>query len=175
MSINQLSKLNAEQQLLSKEAIKLPPTQRLELLLKAKRYPIVRKSTSAKGQIKEMLDFYNLCCLMLAQYFPSEEAKSSFFMLSFIASQEDTQSIVSEKLAKAFKTLREYEELESKITAIQMLFYQYQYSFPDLYQSHNLESISTECISDIIQETRQLISDNPQLVEETLRRWDLLS
>ena len=38
-----------EQQLLSKEAISLPPKERLALLLKSKRYPIVRKKTSAKG------------------------------------------------------------------------------------------------------------------------------
>lgn len=167
--------LSRPTELLSKKAIMLPPRQRLELLLKAKNYPIVRKKTSAKGQIKEMIDFYNLCCVMLAQYFPSEEAEDNFLMLSFIASKEDTQSIITEKLAKAFKILRGYEELESKVTAIQKLFYQYQYSFPELYESHNLEELATERISDVIRDTKKLMNDEPQFVDEILKRWDLLS
>lgn len=175
MNEKQLSRPTAEQQLLSKEAIKLPPRQRLELLLKAKSYPIVRKRTSAEGQIKEMIDFYNLCCVMLAQYFPNEEAEDNFLMLTFVASQEDTQSIVTEKLAKAFKMLGDYEELESKVTAIQMLFYQYHDSFPEFYESHNLEDIATERISDIIRDTRELMNDDPQFIEEILKRWELLS
>ena len=175
MNEKQLSRLTAEQQLLSKEAIKLPPRQRLELLLKAKSYPIVRKRTSAEGQIKEMIDFYNLCCVMLAKYFPSKEAEDNFFMLSFVASQEDSQSIITEKLAKAFNMLRDYEELERKVTAIQMLFYQYHDSFPELYESHNLEDIATEHISDMIRDKRELMSDNPQLIEKLFKRWELLS
>ena len=71
--------------------------------------------------------------------------------------------------------MRGYEELESKVTAIQMLFHQYQYSFPELYESHNLENIATERISDVIRETKQLMNDNPQFVEEILKRWELLS
>lgn len=71
--------------------------------------------------------------------------------------------------------MREYEELESKITAIQTLFYQYQYSFPELYESYNLEELATECISDIIRDTRELMNTDPQFVEEILRRWELLS
>lgn len=175
MTTSQLSKSKAEQQLLSKEAIKLPPRQRLELLLKANKYSIVSKRTSAEGQINEMIDFYNLCCLMLAQYFPNEEAKNNFLMLNFIASQESTQSVITEPLAKAFKLLTGYEELENRVTSIQMLFYQYQDSYPELYQSHNLEDMATECISDVIQKTRQLMIDDPQLIERILRRWDLLS
>lgn len=175
MATNQLSKPKAEQQLLSKEAIKLPPRQRLELLLNAEKYPIVNKRTSAERQIKEMIDLFNLYCLMLTQYFPNEEAENNFFMLSCIASQENTQSIAIGKLAESFKLLREYEELENRVTAIQMLFYQYQDSFPELYQSYNLEDFTTKRISDVIQETRRLMYDAPQWVEETLRRWDLLS
>lgn len=175
MNEKQLSRLTTEQQLLSKEAIKLPHRQRLELLLKAKRYPIVRKRTSAEGQIKEMIDFYNLCCVMLAQYFPNEEAENNFFMLSFIASQEDSQSIITEKFAEAFKMLRDYEELERKVTAIQMLFYQYHDSFPELYESYDLEDIATERISDVIQGTRELMNNDPQYIEEILNRWELLS
>ena len=175
MNEKQLSRPTAEQQLLSKEAIKLPPRQRLELLLKAKSYPIVPKRTSAEGQIKEMFDFYKLCCVMLAQYFPNEEAENNFFMFSFIASQEDSQSIITEKLAKAFKMLRDYEELERKVTAIKLLFYQYQDSFPELYESYDLEDIATERISDMIRDTRELMSDEPKLIEEILKRWELLS
>ena len=69
MTQKQLETSKVEHQLLSKEAIKLPPKQRLELLLKAETYPIVKKRTSAEGQIREMIDFYNLCCLMLAKHF----------------------------------------------------------------------------------------------------------
>ncbi len=68
----ELSTISEGQQLLSKEAINLPPKEQLNLLLKANKYPLVRKRTSATKQIKEMIDFYNLCCLMLAQYFPNE-------------------------------------------------------------------------------------------------------
>ena len=175
MNEKQLSIHKVEHQLLSKEAIKLLPRQRLELLLKAERFPIVRKRTSAERQIREMIDFYNLCCLMLAQYFPNEQAENNFLLLSLIASQENTQSIISGKLAEAFKLLGSYEELESKVTAIQMLFNQYQYFFPELYESEHLERIATERISDIIQENKQLINDDPQLVEEILDRWELLS
>ena len=96
-------------------------------------------------------------------------------MLSLIASRENIQSLTTKKIEEAFSLLSGYEGLERKITAIQMLFYQYQYSFPDLYESYNLEEISTECISDIIQENKQLMKDNSQHVEEILNRWELLS
>lgn len=175
MNQKKLSTSKAEHKLLSKEAIKLPPKQRLELLLKAEKYPIVKKKNSAKRQIQEMIEFYNLCCLMLTQYFPNPQAENNFFLLSHIASEENIQSILTVKFVEAFKLLRGYEELESKVTAIQVLFSQYQYSFPDLYESHNLESIATERISDVIQEGKQLMNDNPQFVEEILNRWELLS
>lgn len=175
MNKKTLSKPKVEHQLLLKEAINLPPRQRLELLLKAETYPIVNKRTSAERQLQEMIDFYNLCCLMLAQYFPNGQSEKNFLMLNLMALQENTQSIITAKLAEAFKLLSGYEELERKITAIQMLFYQYKYSFPELYESHNLENIATERISNVIREARYLMNDKPQLVEEILNRWELLS
>lgn len=173
MTTNTSLKPKVEQQLFSKESIKLPPKRRLELLLKTKRYPIVTKRTSAERQLKEMLDFYNLCCLMLAWYFPNKEAENNFLMLSFMASLE-TQSIITERLSEAFKLLRGYEELEDKISSLQMLFYQYKDSFPELFQSYNLEDIATEHISSIIKDSKELAND-PQWVEKTLRSWELIS
>lgn len=173
MNKKQLSPPKVEHQLLSKEALKLSPRRRLELLLKAENYPIVRKKTSAQGQITEMIDFYDLCCLMLAQYFPNEQAENNFLMLNFIISQEDTQSIITQRFSEAFTLLKGYEEIENRITAIQMLFYQYQYYFPELYSYYNLEDIAKKHISDIIQETKELIIDNPQFIEKILNRWEL--
>lgn len=168
------SKLSTiEQQLLSKQATKLPPRERLELLLKAKKYPIVTKRTSAEMQLKEMLDLYNLLCIMLTQFFPNEKSESNFLLLNFAVTQNTTQTIMSAKLAKAFKLLRGYEELENKITAIQILFNEYQETFPDLYQRYNLEYVVNEHISDIIKNSRQLLSDSPLEVKELLERWEI--
>lgn len=175
MNTKKLAIRKEEQQLISKEAIKLPPRQRLELLLKTKKYSIVSKRTSAEGQIKEMIDFYNLCCLMLAQYFPNEIAENNFIMLNFMASQEEARTIGTEKITKAFNLLEGYEELENRVEAIKSLFHQYQYVFPDLYEAYNLEDIVTERISDIIHENKQLMNEDPQLAEEILNRWKLLS
>ncbi len=169
----ELSKSKGEQNLFSKESIKLSPKRRLELLLKTKRYPIVTKKTSAEKQLKEMLDFYDLCCLMLAWYFPNKKAENNFLMLNFIASQE-MPSTLTEKLSKAFKLLERYEELESKISCIQMLFYQYKESYPELYQSYDLESIIEEHISDIIENSKDLLNDS-QWIEKILKRWELIS
>lgn len=47
MITSQLLKSKEEQQLFSKETIRLQPRQRLELLLKAEKYPMVKKRTSA--------------------------------------------------------------------------------------------------------------------------------
>lgn len=162
------------QQLLSKEAIHLPPKERLNLLLHAKQYPIASKKTSAKGQLKEMLDFYNLCCFMLVQYFPSEQAKNNFVFLHFVTSKKTNSSIMSDELAKCFRLLNRYEELENKISAIQSLFWQYQETFPDLYDSYNLENIATEKISDIIHNSLELLKDDSSYVEKLLQRWELL-
>lgn len=174
MSKHQLTDLNVEKQLLSRESTKLPPRQRLELLMKAKKYPIVKKKTAAERQITEMINFYDLCCLMLAQYFPNESAKNNFIMLNYIRALKSPSSILPDKLAEAFKLLDGYEDLEKRVTAIQDLFCQYQYSFPDLYEYHCLYNIATTQISDIIQETNQLILDDPHLIEENLKCWDLL-
>ena len=175
MIVNQLSKVKTENQLISKETVQLPPRQRLELLLKAKNYPIVSKITSAETQMKEMIDLYYLCAVMLAQFFPTEKAEDYFFTLSFIASIKDSQSIITEKFANAFKMLNDYEELEKKIRSIQMLFYQYRYSFPELYEAYNLEDIVEERISEMIRASRELITDNPQFIKDILKRWELLN
>ena len=175
MITSQLLKSKEEQQLFSKETIRLQPRQRLELLLKAEKYPMVKKRTSAEQQIKEMIDFYNLCCLMLTQYFPNEKAESNFIILSFIESHENTQSIIDEEILEKFKLLWEYEKLENKIIAMQRLFYQYKYSFPELYETYNLEDISTESISEIIKETKQLAVEDSEIVKKTLKHWGLIS
>lgn len=169
----ELSTISEEQQLLSKEAISLPPKERLGLLLKANKYSLVRKRTSATKQIKEMIDFYNLCCLMLAQYFPNEQAENNFLLLNFLASQE-TNKIVTGQLAEAFKLLHGYEELERRITAIQNLFFEYQETFPDLYQLYNLEDIVYEKISDIVETTKQLLSTDETYAKELLEHWGIL-
>ena len=173
MADTNLSSIKAEQQLLSMEALKLPPRERLELLLKAKKYPIVKKRTSARAQIEEMIGFYNLCCLMLIHLLPNKKAENNFFLLNILASHENTQIVLTEKMATAFKLLNGYEELERRITAIQMLFYQYQQYFPDVYELYNLEDIAMKKISDILQDTRQLMSDNPSNFEELMRHWEL--
>lgn len=163
----------SEEQLLSREAIKLPPRERLSLLLNAKKYPLVRKRTSATRQIKEMIDLYNLCCLMLVQYFPKEQAEDNFLLLNFITSQE-TNAIATGKLAEAFKLLNGYEELERRITAIQRVFFQYQEIFPDLYQLYNLEDIAFEKISDIVENTKLLLSGDETYAKELLERWGII-
>ena len=162
-----------EQQLLSKEAISLPPKQRLDLLLKAKRYPIVRKKTSAKGQIEEMIDFYNFCCFMLGQYFPNEQATNNFLLLNFLISKEDSNTPATDKLAEAFRLLSSYEDLENKITAIQTLFHQYQSAFPDIYQLYNLGDLANEKVSDIIQDSKELIGYDSSYAERLKERWEL--
>jgi len=162
-----------EQQLLSKEAISLPSKERLDLLLKTKRYPIVRKRTSAKRQIEEMIDFYNLCSFMLAQYFPDEQSKSNFILLNFIISRDDSDTLVPDKLVEAFRVLNSYEELENKISAIQMLFHQYQSVFPDIYQLYNLDNLANEKMSDIIKGLKELTIDNSSYIEKLMKRWEL--
>ena len=165
-----MEKIITEHQLQSKEAIHLPPKERLNLLLKAKNYPIVRKRTSAEGQIKEMLDFYHLCCLMLARYFPNEQAESNFLLLNLLEGFSPT----SDKFAEAFGLLTSYEELENRITAIQMLSYQYSKSFPDVFYAYNLEDIVTESISDIIENSLELLQDNPSYIKKLMERWGIL-
>ena len=169
----QLLTENARVDLLSKEAISLPPKQRLMLLLQSSRYVIVQKRTSAKRQIKEMLDLFNFCRILLLIFFPSEKAENEFVELSFMSSP-DYHSIIFEQFEELFKLLEDYEMLESRITSMQMLFYQYKLSFPDLYDQYNLENIDSKKISEIIQESRLLI-EQPDFVANVLKRWDLLS
>ena len=173
MTENAVTITSTEQQLLSKEAISLPPKERLALLLKANRYPIVRKKTSAKGQIEEMIDFYNFCCFMLGQYFPNEQATNNFLLLNFLISKEDSNTPVTDKLAEAFRMLSSYEDLENKITAIQMLFHQYQSTFPDIYQLYNLDDLVNEKMSDIIQTSKELIGYDSSYAERLMERWEL--
>lgn len=162
-----------EQQLFSKQTIHLPTVERLELLLKAKRYPIVRKKTSAEKQIKEMLDLYNLYCLMLVQFFPNEVAEEQCLLLTLVETQEIPQTAVTDELSKAFRLLAGYEELERKITAIQMLFDKYREFFPDIYEQYNLEEITVARISDIIRNSRRLCQTNPLWIKEVMTRWEL--
>ena len=162
-----------EQQLFSKQAIQLPPVERLELLLKAKSYPMVRKKTSAKKQIKEMLDLYDLYCLMLVQFFPNEGAEEQCLLLTLMTTQEISQTAVNDKLSKAFRMLSSYENLERRITAIQTLFDKYREVFPDIYERYNLEEIAVARISDIIRNSRQLCQANPLWSKEVMNRWEL--
>lgn len=173
MTENRVTTALIEQQLLSKPAINLPPKERLGLLLKAKRYPIVRKKTSAKSQIEEMIDFYNLCCLMLTRYFPNEQSMNNFVLLNLITTRNNAETIVADKLAEAFKLLSDYEELENTITAIQILFHQYQEVFPDIYQSYNLENLANEQIGNIIENSRKLLISDPSYSEKLMDRWGL--
>ncbi len=167
-----ITNTSIEQRLFSKEAICLPPKERLNLLLKAKTYPVVRKHTSAKAQIKEMIDLYNLLSLAITQYFPNEKSESNFITLSFLASR-DSDDLVDNKLAEGFKLLKEYEELENRITAIQELFYEYKSVFPDLYELFNLDEIVNEKISSIIENSRKMLSSNPSYTQKLMERWEL--
>lgn len=173
MTENAVTITSVEQQLLSKEAISLPPKKRLALLLKAKRYPIVRKKTSAVGQIEEMIDFYNFCCFMLGLYFQNEQATNNFLFLNFLISKGDSNAPITIELEKSFRLLCNYEDLENKITALQMLFHQYQSAFPDIYQLYNLDDLVNEKVSDIIQNSRSLVSYDLSYIEKLLERWGL--
>ena len=160
-------------QLLSKIAINLPPSERLELLLKSKKYPIVKKRTSAEKQLEEMIDFYDLCSIILAKYFPTEQAENNFMLLSILASQEEKNSIIDEQLSRVFILLDSYEDFENRITATQALFYQYHENFPDLYERYNLEDIIKQSIHDIIECGRYLLSEDVLYVKKLLERWEI--
>ncbi len=160
--------ITLDSQLLSKEAINLPPKKRLELLLKSKKYPVAKKRTSSINQLKEMIALYDLCVLMLAKYLPTEKSKENFMLISLLDSQKD-RSLVTEK---AFKLLGNYEELENKITAIQEFFYQFQKSFPDLYESYNLDELTDASFNKMIENGRHLLN-NISSVKTLLNRWGL--
>lgn len=172
MAESKVSKISSEQYLLSKEAINLPPKERLSLLLKCKRYPIVRKRTSAERQLKEMIDFYDLCCLMLAQYFPNEQAENNFMMLSCMVAMNEPQ-IITPELSRYFKLLTDYEKLENNMCAIKSLLFEYYYIYPDLYERYNLEDIATRKIYDAIERGKHLLNYEPDLCKEILKRWGL--
>lgn len=165
--------ISVEQQLFSKEAISLSPKERLALLLKVEKYPIVRKKTSAEKQIEEMIDLYNICCIMLAKYFPNKQAKDNFFLLNLIIFKGETKTIVDDKLVKAFKVLNNYEELENKIISIQRLFNEYRETFPDIFELYNLQDFATEKISDIIENSQELLSSDLPYIKKLLERWGL--
>lgn len=173
MTENTVTITSIEPQLLSKEAISLPPKERLMLLLKAKRYPIVKRKTSTKGQIEEMIDFYNFCSFMLGRYFPNEQATNNFLLLNFLISKGDSNAPATNKLAEAFRLLSCYEEWENKITTIQMLFHEYQFAFPDIYQLYNLDELANENVSDIIRNSKELISYDTSYTDKILKRWGL--
>lgn len=174
MNGSRVSTVSADQQLLSKQAINLPPKERLRLLLEANKYPIVRKRTSAEAQIKEMLDFYTICGIMLTKYFPNEQATNNFIILSLADSLKDEQTIITEELEKAFKMLYSYETLERKVIAIQSLFFQYEEAFPDMYELYNLGDFATEPIEDIIENSRMLLDEKPEFLKNLIERWELV-
>lgn len=173
MTKNIIKTNSMEQNLLSEKALSLRPKERLCLLLKTEEYPIVRKKTSAKRQIEEMIDFYNLCCFMVAKCFPNEQVTNSFLLLNFLISEEDSNALVTNKLAGAFKWLNCYENLENKISAIQTLFLKYESDFPDIYQLYNLDDFVNEKISDVIQNLREPSDYDSSYAKKLMERWEL--
>lgn len=172
----QLVAAKIQEQLLSKQAIQLPPKERLQLLLSTSNYPIVPKRTSAEKQIKEMLDFYEFCCLMLMYYFPNEEAEANYIALAMLSEVEkqDLQIPVSSKLSKAFKLVEDYEKFEKKITAVRDLFLQYSIKYPDIYDKYNLEDLVFLSVHDMLENARYIAKENPSKLERILSRWELI-
>lgn len=174
---SQLVATRTEEQLLSKWAIALPPKERLKLLLSAEYYPIVKKGTSAEAQIKEMIDFYNLCTLMLVKFFPNEKAEANYIALTVmeIEAEQQTASLpISTKLSEAFKLVRDYEDFERKITAIRNLFWKYSEDFPEVFEEYNLEDIAGEKITDMLGRGRYMVETGRSAMEKILKRWELL-
>lgn len=159
---------------LSEQAINLPPEKRLRLLLETKHFPVATKRSSAKKQITEMKDLYDLCCIMLARYLPNENAEDNFIALNFLSAiQYPMRSVVNQDLAKAFSILGEYEKWEERVTAIQELFLEYKEVYPKLYEEYSLEDLATEKISTIVWSTRDAIAANPEFLFEVMERWEL--
>lgn len=174
---SQLVATRTEEQLLSKQAIALPPKERLKSLLSSKSYPIVKKGTSADAQIKEMIDFYNLCALMLVQFFPNEEAESNYLQLIAIeiVKQQNADNLpASKRWTEAFELVRDYEEFERKITAIRNLFWQYSKDFPEVFDKYNLEDLLGESILDMLGRGRYMVETGHSAMEKILKRWELL-
>lgn len=94
-------------------------------------------------------------------------------MLNFLISKEESHIPITDKLAEVFRLLNSYEELENKISAIQMLFYEYQCTFPDIYQLYNLDDLVNETVSDMIQSSKELISHDSSYIERLTQRWGL--
>lgn len=173
---SQLIAVSPEEQLLSKQAIQLPPKERLQLLLKAKRYPIVKKRTSAEAQIKEMISFYNLCALMLTKFFPDEEAEENYIalvLIDLVQGQSEENQLMTERLFKAFELVKTYEEFERKITAIRNLFWQYSEDFPELFEKYNLEDIASERIPDMLEGARYMLENQSPKVEKLMDHWGI--
>lgn len=173
---SQLVAAKPENQLLSKQAIALPPKERLQLLLSANHYPVVKKRTSAEAQIKEMISLYDFCALMLTKFFPDEEAEANYIALALIdstQSQFGTNQLMPERLSKAFELVKNYEEFERKITAIRNLFWQYSVDFPDLFEKYNLEDIASEKIPDMLEGARYMIENHSPNVEKLMNRWGI--
>lgn len=174
---SQLVTAEPEEQLLSKQAIALPPKERLQLLLSTSKYPIVRKGTSAEAQIKEMISLYHFCALMLTNFFPDEEAEANYIALALIDSgqcQFGTNQLMPERLAGAFELVRNYEDFERRITAIRSLFWQYSKDFPELFEEYNLEDLCSQSIMDMLDNARYMVENCPSTVEKVLKRWGLL-
>ena len=61
----------------------------------------------------------------------------------------------------------------NKLKAI-FFYYQYSKSFPDVFYAYNLEDIVTESISDIIENSLELLQDNPSYIKKLMERWGIL-
>lgn len=174
---SQLVAAKPEEQLLSKQAIALPPKERLQLLLSASYYPVVKKGTSAEAQIKEMISLYHFCALMLTKFFPDEEAEANYIALALIDStqgQFGTNQLMPGRLSKAFELVKNYEEFERKITAIRNLFWQYSKDFPDLFEKYNLEDLATENIYDMLEGARYMLENHHPEAEKLMDHWGVL-
>lgn len=174
---SQLVATKPEEQLLSKQAIALPPKERLQLLLSASYYPVVKKGTSAEVQIKEMLDFYNLCLLMLIKFFQDEDAESNYLLLKTLdmTEQQSANNLpASKRWLEAFKLLKTYKEFERKITAIKELFCKYSKVFPEIYEKYKLEEIVSGEISDMLEGTKYMLKNCTSAEARILERWGLL-
>ncbi len=172
--MSSLATQTVEKNLLSEQTVNLNPRERLKLLLQSKSYPIATKRSSAKKQIEEMIDLYNLCSIVLARYFPDENADGNFIMLNFLfAMREPTRSLVNQELGKTFAMLDGYEKWEKRITDIQALFLKYSKNYPDLYEKYNLEDMVNESISSIVWNSREMLQDDNDFIFEVFKRWGL--
>ena len=174
---SQLVAARPEEQLLSKQAIQLPPKERLQLLLSANYYPVVKKRTSAVAQIKEMINFYDFCAIMLTKFFPDEKAEANYIALALIDSKQGqfgTNQLMNRRLSEAFELVKNYEEFERKITAIQNLFWQYSKDFPDLFEKYNLEDLATQSIFDVLDGARYMLENHAPEAKKLMDHWGVL-